>query len=81
MLSIDVREFERNVPAGESGGRTGQQRARRRAYLGVYCLTCRAQPGEWCRRLEGPNVPLLRKLHAARLKRLAALDRQGWKQP
>ena len=68
-MSIELCDLERNVPDSPSN---------HRAYLGVYCMTCGANPGEWCQRLNGRAVPLLRALHLARFKRLAALDKQGW---
>lgn len=49
-----------------------------RAYQGVYCPTCAAPPGEWCRRLFGDMSTRLRSLHQARMERLAALEAQWW---
>jgi hypothetical protein len=74
---VELRELERDVPA--PGGLNEQQVINARAYLGVYCITCSARPGEWCQRLNGDNGSPLVRLHRARLVRLAALDRQGWK--
>jgi hypothetical protein len=76
-MALTIRELERDVPASEAGA--GQQAETHRAYLGVYCLRCGARPGEWCKRLTGSDVTLVRRLHLARLKRLAALDEQGWR--
>lgn len=71
-----IRDDERNFPTRINGEDVPFNN---RVYRGVYCPTCKAVPGVWCQRVifSGERT-LLRSLHKARVKRLEAIDAQGW---
>jgi hypothetical protein len=71
-----IREGENSYPFSVNGEHVPHNN---RAYRGVFCPTCGAEPGHWCQRVADTGDPsLLRALHQSRIRRLEALDKQGW---
>lgn len=74
-----IRDDERNFPTRLNGEDVPTNS---RVYRGVWCPTCHAIPGVWCRRVVASGErTMLRALHKSREQRLAAIDAQGWRNP